>query len=1110
MGIGQLQMLTAYSLLASTNRIDELVAKSKAYGYEAIAITDINAMHGAVEFYRACRKEDIRPILGLTLEYQSAHVSDEVFRIILLAENVHGYHQLMKISTAKMEQSPADTFQLRDIADYLEDVIVIVPQHHSELGAAAAGGYQDKLPDLLAEWEELFADVPVYGGVAVHRDEDAAREQWVDFCDSRHIPLAAVQDVRYLYPSDDFSVKVLSHIQQGTQLSLDMTDQTGPYYLPTADEMAAKFKRAGLDRALDNLEQIVAACQVELPLHQKLLPEFPVPEGETAHSYLRRLCETNLPLRIADAGADYHERLDMELSVIHDMGYDDYFLIVWDVMAYAHSRQIVTACRGSAAGSLVSYVLSITDVDPIQYGLLFERFLNKERYTMPDIDMDIPDNRRDELLQYVNRKYGHHHVAQIATFGTLAAKMALRDVTRVFGLSQSEANQWSNAVPNVLKITLQEAVRSSRKLQQLVETSDRNRLLFDTACAIEGLPRHVSTHAAGVVISDRDLTQLIPLQEGANGIPLTQFAMGDVEAIGLLKMDFLGLRNLSIIGDTLTSIEKRHGKRIDIKQIPLDDEQTLALFRRGDTVGVFQFESAGIKNVLRKLQPTSIEDIASVNALYRPGPMENIDLFIKRKHGKAPISYPHENLKSILDVTYGIIVYQEQIMQVASKMAGFTLGQADILRRAISKKEKDVLDRERQHFVEGSLQQGYSEAVANQVYDYIERFANYGFNRSHAVVYSVIAYQMAYLKVHYPSSFFASLLHSVRHNLPKIKEYIAEAKRFGVTVDAPDINKSDYSFYLNQNSILFGFSSLKGMRRDFIQNILAVRREGGRYKSLDNFLLRIDRKWLKEDNILPLIHVGAFDSLHSNRKQLVMELDGLIRNIQYSGGSMDLLDMLTLKKEPVADYSMEEKLKQEEHYLGTYLSGHPVDEYKFLRLPLGIQSINQIVEGQTAALLLYVKNVRKIRTKKGESMAFVEGDDDTGDLSVTVFPKLFRQIGMQVEMEQVYVVTGKVERSRYNQNIQLIADTCRPAASFEDKVARTKCYLKIEETNDTPAALRQLKDILMQHGGNIPVILFYEKNNTSAVLDEKFWVNDSAELKAALGQLLHESHVVFK
>ncbi|WP_321387600.1 DNA polymerase III subunit alpha [uncultured Enterococcus sp.] len=1105
----QLYTITSYSLLSSTIRIPEFVKKAKEYGYDYLGIADINVLHGAVEFYEACVKEDITPIIGMTIEYTPS-ISDRQVQLLLYAKNLAGYQNLMRISSLKMTND--GIFRLEDFSEFLTDLVVIMPADKGVINFLKERDKADVQREMSALLEAI--DPAAFFIGTSFMCNPSTDSLLFDFIHSEQYSLVALQETRYLAREDGFALRVLEHIESGTAMKVDLkeTEIEGPYYLRKPEEAQQLLQELISAESVANAWSIAESCRFEMPLHQKLLPHYPVPDGREAGAYLRALCLECLPQRIAEVTDVYRERLEKELTIIHDMGFDDYFLIVWDVMAFAHQQKIVTgAGRGSAAGSLVSYVLSITDVDPIKYDLLFERFLNPERFSMPDIDLDIPDNRREQVLAYVQKKYGHYHMAQIATFGTMAAKMVLRDAARVFGLSQSESNRWSQAVPSTLKITLKQAWKESKKLVELVESSEANRLLFDTAVRLEGLPRHVSTHAAGVVISDRNLLELTPLQTGTNDILLTQFTMNDVEKIGLLKMDFLGLRNLSIIDNTLKSVKRVYNEELVLNEIPLDDEETLALFRKGETSGVFQFESAGIRNVLRKLGPTSIEDIAAVNALYRPGPMQNIDLFIRRKKGLEAIDYPDPSLQSILENTYGVIVYQEQIMQVAAKMAGFSLGQADILRRAISKKKKDVLDQERKHFVDGGIAQGYSEETADKIYDYIERFANYGFNRSHAFAYSFIGFQMAYLKVHYPAAFYAALLHSVRHNPNKIKEYISEARKNGINIIQPSINHSQYSFVLkNSTEIMFGFSSLKGIRRDFIQDMLNERKESGFYKSFDQFLFRIPAKWRKKENILPLIAIGAFDELTANRRQLANQLESKIQNIVYSGGSADLFETLELKEEEIQDYSLEERLAQEEQYLGVYLSGHPAEEYKKLAKLKQVLTINDVVENQAVRLLIYVKDVRAIRTKKGEQMAFVEGDDSTGAISLTLFPGVFRSVRQTVEVGKVYYVEGKVERSNYNQELQVLVNTITEAAPQEAQISEKTCYLKIEKTDGSQELLRQVKEIIQKAPGNVPVVLFYADKKKKVVLDKNYWITENETVVESFSTLLGAENVVFK
>ncbi|MGM9902542.1 DNA polymerase III subunit alpha [Enterococcus sp. 10A9_DIV0425] len=1104
MFLPQLYTTTSYSLLQSTIRVGEYVKTAKKLGYQALAITDRDVLYGAAEFYRACINEQIQPIIGLELEYT---YDDRHNQLLFYAKNEQGYQQLMQLSSKKMIQG---TLELSEITD-IDQLIVILPPNDSIVDVFGQPDLFDQHWVLL---QEKVSATDFYVGVTERVANEAGA--WLDFLREKDYRLCAVHPIASLHQEELFALATMEHIREGSQIAFDEIKQSirssnEGFLIPEA-ELIQRFEAADLRDAVNHAYHLSTTISFQFQFHQKLLPHYPVPENQPAGTYLRELCQMQLKKRVIDFTPDYQKRLDYELSIIHQMGFDDYFLIVWDVMAFAHEQQIVTgAGRGSAAGSLVAYVLAITDVDPLKYDLLFERFLNPERYTMPDIDLDIPDNRREEVLNYVREKYGQYHMAQIATFGTMAAKMVLRDVARVFGLSQSEANRWSKAIPNQLKVTLKEAYQTSNKLVELVKTSEKNQLLFQTANILEGLPRHVSTHAAGVVLSDKNLLGLVPLQKGSDEAYLTQYTMNDVEAIGLLKMDFLGLRNLSIIDYTLKGIKRVEHQEVELKKIPLNDPKTLRLFQQGETTGVFQFESAGIRNVLRRLSPETIEDIAAVNALYRPGPMQMIDTFISRKKGKEKIHYPDDSLMPILKNTYGVIVYQEQIMQIASKMAGFSLGQADILRRAISKKKKDVIDEEREHFVLGAAKQGYSKEKANEVYEYIERFANYGFNRSHAFAYSFVGFQMAYLKAHHPGAFFASLMNSVRHNTAKLKEYIAEARKYKLKLAPPSINQSYYGFELvDKETIRFGLTAIKGVRRDFIEEIIKERKENGAFQSIDQFLIRINKRWLKLDLLQSLVAAGAFDDLVSNQKQLMLDLEGKIQNIVYSGGSLDLLDIMALKEEEVTDYSLEEKLQLEEEYLGVYLSGHPTEGYERLKLAKKIQLVTEIVPKQMTYLLLMVKEVREIRTKKGALMAFVTGTDSSGEVPITVFPELYRQARALFKENQVIFVQGRTEISKYNQELQLIAEIVADPEKLEEQYPEQTCYLRIKEELDEPQTMKKLQELFQKFPGYIPVVMYHEKDQRKVVLPEAFWVDGNTSLKTQLLHLLQEENVVFK
>ncbi|MGO2084142.1 DNA polymerase III subunit alpha [Vagococcus sp.] len=1108
MSTGQLQVMSSYSLLNSTIKIDELVEKSQEFGYQSLALTDLNTMTGVFEFDKACRRSGINPLFGVTLDYQSSFFETSICRLVLIAKNQQGYSNLLKIVSLRNESTAIEDFDIEKIKPHLADLVMIIPCEASEWYRVFQAEKNES-----SEWQSyvtsLFAKVDVYH--TIDESELFTEKNWLGFLEKQGIATVASQPLQYLSQEDYFAYEVLRHIQSGEKLSEPVFSQKpGPYYLKTCERRNEFYKKAELLQALKNNQAISDMCHVELLQNQKLLPAYPILESENAADLLKKLCQDGLKKRKVSSLIDYQERLKYELNIIHDMGYDDYFLIVWDVMKYAREHNIITACRGSAAGSLVAYVLEITQVDPIRYDLLFERFLNPERYTMPDIDIDIPDNRREAVLEYVYQKYGEFHVAQIATFGTLAAKQSLRDVGRTFGLSQSEMSQWSNSVPGVLKITLKEALQQSRALQALVNKNERQQLLFKTALKLEGLPRHISTHAAGVVISDQDLRNFVPLQTSSTNIPLTQFTMGDVERVGLLKMDFLGLRNLAIVNNALDSINYDRKNQLLLEDIPLDDEQTLALFRMGQTDGIFQFESDGIKKVLKKLKPNSIEDIASVNALYRPGPMKNIDLFIARKQGKEAIDYLTPQLEPILEKTYGVIVYQEQVMKIVAEMAGFSLSQADMLRRAISKKEKETMDQERQHFVKGAIEKGYTKELAHRVYDYIETFANYGFNRSHAVVYSVLAYQMAYLKVHFPVQFLIALLHSVKNSQGKLGTYLLEARQLEIKVLPPRINESQISFTQFKGKILYGFSSIKGLRRDFIQHFTEIRKQNGSFQSLENFLLRLDQKWLKEEYILPLIYSGAFDQLHSNRKQLVVDLASLIQNIQYSSGSIDLLGFLSLKNEKTIDFTTNEKLEQEIIYLGNYLSGHPTDKFKQLQQIYQTSFAQKVRVGEKTRLLIYLTEVKKIRTKKGESMVFLNANDTSGELELTVFPKLYRELQFSIPENEVYYVEGRVELSRYNQQKQVIITKIIPANELEQSISEKKCFIKWTEENNHSLKFAQLEKILIKYSGNHPVIVVLDSPKKPLMLEAKYWVKESEKLIFEVQELLGMKTIIFQ
>ncbi|MDE1548972.1 DNA polymerase III subunit alpha [Jeotgalibaca caeni] len=1111
MSFVQLQVRSSYSLLKSNTKLADLVALAKEKGYQALALTDENVLFGQVEFFKLCKKAGMKPIIGLQLEFQGIIHKQEKFPLVLVAKNLTGYQKLMQLSTIS---STGDEEAIQEaLRQGMEQVIAITPGEKGEIERLLRNHEEEKALQVAAHWKEIFSPQHFYLGVQIHRNMQSLIEPLKRLGNDQNISLTAMHDVRYLHAEDRFSCQVLQAIGNGEQIDAEDEARTGEHYLPDMEEISARFTQMGLEKEAAETVRIAQMIDFEIPLRQSLLPRYPVPNQQAAKDYLLEQCLAGLNERVPEAGKEYQERITYELAVINEMGFNDYFLIVWDVMDFARKKGIFPgAGRGSAAGSLVAYALRITHVDPIAYNLLFERFLNRERYNMPDIDLDFPDDRRDEVLRYVRDKYGHDHVAQIMTVGTLAAKMSLRDTGRVFGLTPAEAGKWSNAVPAQLGIQLRDAYRSSKELQKLVGESKRNRLLFETAVKIEGVPRHLSTHAAGIVISDRPLVETIPLQQREGELFLTQYQMGDVEEIGLLKMDFLGLKNLTILNNAVQLTKQEGAQALDIFSIPLDDDETLALFRRGDTNGIFQFESAGIKNVLRKLEPTSFEDLVAVNALYRPGPMEQIDTFIKRKKGLEPIVYPHEDLHSILDVTYGIMVYQEQVMQVASALAGFSLGEADLLRRAIGKKQKDALDREKERFVEGAFQKGYTREKAEEVYRYIERFANYGFNRSHSVAYSFIAYQMAYMKVHYPAVFFAALLNSVNTHSDKMQEYMLELKKHHIPLAYPHINTSGWRFSMKEGKIQFGFGSIKGLRRDFVKEILTERKEHGEYQDLVQFLRRISPKWLKEEVIQPLIMSGFFDSFGYNRATLTHSLPGILSSIEYSGNNIDLFHVLEPKYIQQEEFPLTKLVEMEEQYLGYSLVGHPLEEYSYLYQTGDMLYIAELAAKGTIQTMGFVKEIKRIQTKKGDPMAFIQVTDATGMLSATLFPETYFQHMRYLKEGSLLVLTGRMEDKRKNAEKTFIVQKLLPLTEYVKKREehKKKCYIRFEASNQQEHSFEKLKSILLDSPGQHPVIVVDTVSNRKILLDQKYHFEPTASVMEKLTTLFGSENVVLQ
>ena len=1103
-----LQVTSGYSLLKSTIDLYKYVMTAKSLGYQKLALTDEGVLHGAIEFYNLCRSQTIEPIIGCVFQYKQWRNAEVLSSMIVYAKDEIGYQILIELSTLYQKSKVVTRVMEQKMKEGSKHLKFVFPQENSEWALECSNG-EVAFQRWLFEAEERYFST-IYLGIESNQPLSIALEQLEEWGQDFSMKLLPFVKTFYLKAEDDFSYRVLKAIGDGETLSTTQAEVSGQYYLQDEKALTKQWTALLEGKLVRQLTEFVDSLKWELPKHKLLLPKFQTPDGKTSQEYLVEICEQSLEEK--DLMNDhYHARLKYELSIIHQMGFDDYFLIVWDIMKYAHEAGIQTGPgRGSAAGSLVSYLLNITKVDPIEYQLLFERFLNPERYTMPDIDLDFPDNRREDILDYVRRKYGDNHVAQIATFGTFGSKQALRDVCRVLGLTAVQAGEWSKAVPNQLGVSLKSAYEQSKSLQALVSKSPKNQLIFETACRIEGLPRHLSTHAAGVVLYDKPLTEVIPLMDKEQQLPITQYTMKYVEQIGLLKMDFLGLTNLSILHDSIELTKKIYQQDIILNEIPLDDEKTLKLFQEADTNGIFQFESDGIRRVLKKLKPTNLEDIAAVNALYRPGPMEQIDTFIKRKHGQEVVKYPHPILESILQSTYGVMVYQEQVMQVTSQMAGFTLGQADILRRAIGKKDGKVIETEKAHFIEGAIEKGIDVASATEVYQYIERFANYGFNRSHAFAYSLLAYQLAYFKVHYPRAFYTAILRFVGDRSPKLQTYFIEAKQRGISIKNPSINTSLEEYNATVDGIFIGLNAIKGLRRDFIQEILQQRKQNGPYTDFMDFAFRIGKRFCKKEVLEALIDAGAFDELGKNRATLRATIDAVIESVKFHGSNLalELNEEMYPKYFEEEDSNIIEKIEREIAVLGFPVSAFPTEPYEILYKEEKANRISSIYESKQVSVLGILKNIRKTRTKKGEPMAFGTIQDETGEMEFVVFSEVYPLVFSFLEENQLVLLKGKTRKnlqSKWQVQVQQVLSLFE-IEGLAQAIA-IKCYIKITEKLQNKEVFDKIRNVVINNPGDTTVLLYIESKDQVLKMNFNSGIAVDAETLKALSSIVGEENV---
>ncbi|HHY32421.1 MAG TPA: DNA polymerase III subunit alpha [Firmicutes bacterium] len=1120
-----LHLHTQYSLLDGACKLPDLMTRAREVGVKALAMTDHGVLYGAIEFYKAAEKHGIKPIIGCELYVakrsrhdRTPHVDDDQHHLVVLAKDDTGYRNVVKLSSIGF----VDGFYYKPRVDlealdrHRDGIIVLSACLAGEIPSLILQGNREGAKRKAAEYKEMFGPDNFYLELQSNgiREQDQVNAALMEISRELGIPLVATNDVHYVRREDARVHDVLLCIQTGK--TIDDKDRlrfpTDEFFLKSPEEMEAAFK--DVPEALENALAIAERCNFKFEFGRSAVPAFEVPEGYTEETYLRHLCLEGLKRRYGEAAGDLVARLNYELDVIVKMGYAGYFLIVWDFIRFARERGIyVGPGRGSAPGSLVSYALGITDIDPIKYGLIFERFLNPERVTMPDIDVDFCFERRGEVIDYVTRKYGSDRVAQIITFGTMAARAAIRDVGRVLNFPYNEVDRIAKLVPTEPGTTIEKALASSPELKAAYDQDEKVRNLIDMARAVEGMPRHASVHAAGVVISKDPLVEHVPLYRTNDDAITTQFAMEDLEQIGVLKMDFLGLRTLTVIGKAIEIIRRTRGEDIDISKIPLDDPAVYEALRQGDSLGVFQLESSLFQGLLREVRPTCFEDIIAILALGRPGPMGRIQDFAQQKHGEKPVEYPHPDLEPVLKETYGNMLYQEQVMMVASTLAGFTLGEADILRRAMGKKKPEVLAAQREKFMEGARKRGVDDETAAQVFDLMEFFSGYGFNKSHSAAYAMISYRTAWLKVHYPVEFMTALLTSVTGASDKVAFYVDACRQKGIEVLPPDINESLEDFTAVGGRIRFGLAAVKNVGRGAVQAIIEARAAGGRFRSLADFCDRVDLREVNKKALESLIRCGAFDSTGAKRAALLMVLDSTYDAAsagrrEREKGQASFFDLFDEKGEfassevplpSVAEFSERERLSMEKELLGLYVSGHPLQGVApKLREHVSAQvaTLADHPDGDEVSVGGIITAFRKIVTKNtGQPMAFFTLEDLTGSVEVVVFPRVYEECFKFIAEDAIVLVQGRLDVKE--EGPKLLANTVLPFSP--DAVV-----IPVDGEATTKAKLERLKKKLEGAGGNgtIPVFLRVTTPVGVAVVSTSphTWV--SAETRESLSALI--------
>lgn len=1140
-----LHVHTEYSLLDGFSRIDQLIEKAKSYGMDSLAITDHGQMYGVIEFYKKATAAGIKPIIGCEVYIsEKDHTlkdpsNKRYYHLILLAKNNNGYQNLLKIVSEAYVNGYyyKPRVDLDFIKDYSEDIIALSACLSGEVNQRILENDIEGAYETAKKYVEVFGRENYYLELQNHGlpEQKKVNEVLVKMHEDLDIELVATNDAHYINREDSYYQDVLLCIQTGALLKDDdrMKMPCDEFYLKSPDEMHAIFKN--YERAIENTNKIADMCNVEIEFHNPHLPYFSkLPEGMTNLDYLTQLVDEGLARKYENVDEDIRARAMKEINVINNMGYIDYFLIVWDFVRFAREHDIaVGPGRGSAAGSLVSYALDITQIDPLKYNLIFERFLNPERVSMPDIDIDFDYVRRDEVVEYVNELYGRDHVSQIITFGRMQARNAIRDVGRVLDISYGKVDKIAKLVPAVINMTLDRALEESDKFREAYENDAESKRLIDTARKVEALPRHTSIHAAGVVMSKEILTDIVPLAL-SNDQVVTQFNMTEIEELGLLKMDFLGLRNLTVIKDTIKDVKTNHGIEIDIEAIDENDPNIIDQFNKAKTIGLFQFESPGMRNFLKNLKPTVFDDLVAANSLFRPGPMDEIPTYIRNKNHPEDVRYIDEKLKPILSVTYGIIVYQEQVMQIVQQLGGFSLGEADNLRRAMSKKKMDIMEANREVFVHGKVDEngdivvpgcvrnGVSEAAANKIYDEMISFAKYAFNKSHSAAYSLVAAQTAYLKYYYPEEYMANLISSVMDSASKLYLYVSEAKSMGIEVIAPDVNLSYQKFFAKEGKIIFGLSGIKNLGINFIGAIIAARESDGKFLNFKDFLERVeayDSRALNKKGLESLIKAGAFDSMGYARSKLMAVYEKAMTNIHEGQkinvkGQMNLLDMNNESKNQTSDitfpdiseYPKNVKLSLEKDVLGFYISDHPLSEASDklkntinfrtnYRDELTEQQILNL-DSRFVTMAGIITNKSEIMTKKRSLMAFVNIEDLYGSIEVVIFPETYKQYRSLIEDDKVVLVKGKLQVD--DDDVKLLSQEFVDLENLDFKTL----YLKTDYKE-----YNSLREVLKDYSGQTPVVVYFADRKKSFKLDKRLWVDTSSQNIKKLEQFLGKENV---